>query len=169
MTHPLRLDNYRLLGRSGLRVPAAGGRLGIVVCLPRGCKPMNPRHAIPPESAKSHANGFSCKTPEAYVYDANGHRRWCIDCRAELGEVEWLEGGHDVPDWAIGAAFAVLGLVLLLVCLMLALASPPANDGAPGGTLAPSRATPSPYGPPDPEWAIDRASGVMSNSVPMIQ
>lgn len=35
--------------------------------------------------AELHLEGFSCLTRVAFIYDANGYRRWCIDCGSELG------------------------------------------------------------------------------------
>ncbi len=31
-----------------------------------------------------HPDGMSCVTKTAYRYDANGHRRWCLDCGEPL-------------------------------------------------------------------------------------
>lgn len=102
------------------------------------------------EDRNRHRDGFSCKTPVGYTYDANGHRRWCTDCGDELGEQAWVEGGAEVPNWALGLVFVGLGLVLLAVVALCTLGGQPTNERGPAGTTTPGRATPSPYSFPGP-------------------
>jgi hypothetical protein len=93
------------------------------------------------EAAERHRDGVSCQTTAAYTYDANGHKRWCIDCKTELGEeASWHPDGRDVPEWLIGA-FIVLA-ALLAACLVVLFTLGPSDDD-PGPVH-----TPTTYGPP---------------------
>lgn len=81
----------------------------------------------------------------AYIYDANGYKRWCIDCGTELTKVDeeasWVQGGADVPHWAIALAVIVLALILgMLLIVMGVLVSPSESSGP--------RVTPTTYGYP---------------------
>lgn len=110
------------------------------------------RHSTPPSCAavERHRLGFSCGNPCTYVYDANGHGRWCSTCGAELGEASYAEfGGADFPAWAIGLVVAAMGLILLGVVFLVRLGGQSANQQEPVGTGAPSHAAVAPYGPPD--------------------
>lgn len=95
-----------------------------------------------------HRDGVSCITTSTYTYDANGWRRWCSDCGAELGERSWAENGLDVPRSAIGGAVVLLILVLAVVAGLIIMGLSPANSPGPGGPTAPSVVTPSPRGFP---------------------
>lgn len=107
---------------------------------------------IDPDRAKArHRDGMSCWTVGAYTYDANGYRRWCIDCGEPLGEQSWVEDGADVPNWLIGFVIAAVGVLLALVVFLAALPPHGTNQEPPGGTGGGVRATPSPYGPPGPQ------------------
>ena len=97
--------------------------------------------AVVLEEAKRHQNGISCRTPSAHKYDANGYKRWCIDCGAELGERSHHPDGADVPAWGVGLFIFLLGLIVLTVVLLGA-----AWNGAFDGPLPTS--TPTTYGPP---------------------
>lgn len=90
-----------------------------------------------------HRDGMSCKTVAAYRYDANGYKRWCIDCGVELGEQAWHPDGADVGPRGIGAVFAGAGLIAMLVLVILFGSA--MTDGA--GTPVPPH-VPTTYGPP---------------------
>jgi hypothetical protein len=116
---------------------------------------------IDPESAKArHRDGMSCVTLPAYTYDANGHGRWCADCGAPLGEQSWVEGGADVPDWALGAVIAALGLVLALVVSLVAMGGPGTNGGGQGGIDGPRPPVVTPETIPWPEWTPHAAGSL---------
>lgn len=93
------------------------------------------------EAADRHRDGVSCRTTAAYKYDANGYKRWCIDCGAELGEQAYHPDGADVPTWWIGLFIFLVGLVVLVVVLLGA-----AWNGAFDGPVPTS--TPTTYGYP---------------------
>lgn len=93
-------------------------------------------------AAKRHRDGFSCKTAVAYTYDANGHRRWCIDCGTELGEQSWHPEGADVHP-RINALVLALAMALVLCLAGLYLVT----GGISAGPPVPSH-TPTTYGPP---------------------
>jgi hypothetical protein len=81
-------------------------------------------------------------TPAAYTYDANGHRRWCIDCGTELGEQAWHADGEDVSPRVLGTIIAGFALVALLVVTVLCgLHVATGDDPGPEVTLTT-------YGPP---------------------
>lgn len=94
-----------------------------------------------------HRDGVSCINPAIYTFDANGHKRWCADCGAELGDRSWHPDGEDVEAWVIAGAAVAAALLVGLLALLGYLLAPPANQqphpGTPGGPVAPS-----PYGPP---------------------
>lgn len=99
--------------------------------------------SVTPEAVETaHRDGFSCKTPVSYVYDANGYRRWCIDCGDELGEQAWHANGADVPSRVLGTIIAGFALVALLVITVL-IGLRFTSDDDPG-----PRVTPTTYGPP---------------------
>lgn len=118
--------------------------------LPRRASVPPAMPTIDPQVARDrHRDGMSCKTVATYVYDANGHQRWCSDCGTELGEQAWVQGGAEVPRaWLIGAACLLVG-VLLLVALLMALPPSGANQEDSGGIGGGPGATPTTYGPPD--------------------
>lgn len=96
------------------------------------------------EDARRHQDGVSCKRPAAYRYDANGHKRWCIDCDAPLGEeAAWHPNGADPPFW-------LLGLALVVFCLFVLLALLSVSSGNPGTRSPGPVSTPTTYGPPPP-------------------
>jgi hypothetical protein len=66
-------------------------------------------------AVQRHRDGMSCKTVCAFNFDANGRKRWCVDCGAELGEQAWHPNGDQVPHQFMGAALAVAALVVLLL------------------------------------------------------
>lgn len=79
----------------------------------------NPPAPISDFAKQRHRDGVSCGNPAAYIYDANGHGRWCINCRAELGEQAWHPDGADVSPRGIGAVLAGAAFIAFLVlCLM---------------------------------------------------
>lgn len=130
------------------------------------------RHSIPPvpsplnrvpDAQERHKQGFSCQTVCAYAFDANGFKRWCIDCEAPLGEASWAEGGHEMPTWASALVLVLAGLLLLVVVSLVYLSGRGANlDGTAG--IAPGvRATPATYGPPraKPNGVVGGRDGVV--------
>ena len=134
------------------------GLRGVMVFLEEGYPMELPlRHQTPSaipnadsELAKTrHRDGLSCDTPSAYVYDANGHKRWCIDCGTQLGEQAYRPDGADVPHWALGAFIVGLTVLLLLVGIAMALGGHGTNSQDTGGIGGGVRATPTTYGPPD--------------------
>lgn len=64
-----------------------------------------------------HPSDRSCQTSVALIYDANGHRRWCIDCHAELGVPPEVEGS----DYRAAAWVGILLLALVVVAIALAI------------------------------------------------
>lgn len=96
-----------------------------------------------PVRLERHREGVSCKTTAAYTYDANGHKRWCIDCGAELGEeASWHPEGEGVPTWWVGLLIAMLAVIVFAVILMCVTW----NSDAPFGVQPSS--IPTTYGPP---------------------
>jgi len=130
---------------------------------------MKIRTPLTPEE-RYHRDGVSCGRHAAYVYDANGHGRWCIDCGAELGEQSWHPDGADVPSWAIGAAITLLGGILLVVVLLMALGGQGANRDDRGGTGGGATVLPSTYGPPEPDQnrVPDSGSRPSAASLPLV-
>lgn len=64
-----------------------------------------------------HPTDRSCKTPAAFTYDANGYRRWCVNCGTELGEhAEPVGSDYQAATWV-----GILLLVLLVVAAALAI------------------------------------------------
>ena len=82
---------------------------------------------------------MSCSTVAAYIYDANGHGRWCIDCNEPLGEVPARES-HPFAWLAIAVlALALLGLFAALIMRLEPPGNPvpfhtPTTHGAPAAT-----------------------------------
>ena len=103
----------------------------------------------PERAAELHRDGRSCLTVGAYTYDANGYKRWCVDCGTELGEVAYHEDGADVPPQWIGAAIAALAGLVLLVGIARARGGHGTNSRGTGGIDGGVRGTPTTYGPPD--------------------
>lgn len=81
-----------------------------------------------PVRLERHRDGVSCQTPIAYTHDANGHKRWCIDCGAELGEQAWHPNGADVSPRGVGLLFVVVGILLALLVSVVLAALVPAGD-----------------------------------------
>ncbi len=106
------------------------------------------RYSIPPtnppvnRAAELHRDGFSCKTVAAYRYDANGHKRWCIDCGAELGERSWDPDGAEVSNRWLGGLLAAAALIIFSIAVLLAVVLPFGP-----GSSAPVQ-IPTTYGPP---------------------
>lgn len=71
----------------------------------------------------AHANGFSCRTPGAIRYDANGWRRWCIDCGAEVDEQAYHPDGCDV-GWMLRIALIAVIVVPIALVAYLMIARP---------------------------------------------
>ncbi len=109
------------------------------------------RRAIPSrtvvEPNERHRQGLSCITTPAVKYDANGWKRWCVDCDAQLGPVgddgalEWVEGGLEVPEWAV-LTFVVVWVTVVLMAVFLAFGPEMAQAPVDPSNL------PSTYGPP---------------------
>jgi hypothetical protein len=119
------------------------------------------RGNVPPDKATKHQAGFSCITQAAYTYDANGHRRWCTDCGAELGVPEPVDAVLAVQAQArlLGVALAFVGLILLLA--FAAWLTP--SGAAPSGPVQ----TPTTYGYPSYGQVPD--PGVRPPSVPVVR
>lgn len=84
-----------------------------------------------------HRAGFSCETPAAHTYDANGYQRWCIDCGAELGTPRQRHSNWWY-FWSTIMWTALAGAVFVLI-VMFVFAS---------GTPHDPSVVPSTYGPP---------------------
>lgn len=84
-----------------------------------------------PAVTEMHRSGMSCKTPASYTYDANGHRRWCSDCGAELGRNVKLPADPATRrvNWVIG--LSVLLAVLFAAAFFLLVNTGIVRDGAP--------------------------------------
>jgi hypothetical protein len=71
---------------------------------------------VSPEAAERHRDGVSCIRPAAYVYDANGYKRWCVDCGAPLGEeASWHPEGMDASSGLLSALMVLAGLIVVIV------------------------------------------------------
>ncbi len=70
-----------------------------------------------------------------------------LDNVGDDGCIEWVPEGVDVPTWLFGAFIVGVGSLVLLLVLLAALLSTPANSqpapGTPGGPPVPTT-----YGPP---------------------
>lgn len=99
-----------------------------------------------PVRLERHRDGISCETAAAYTYDANGHKRWCIDCGVELGERSWHPNGADVSNRSLGGA--LVALLLLLVLAGVLIWGSLAWKVLVGDTPAVPVHTPTTYGPP---------------------
>lgn len=117
--------------------------------------PVPPAQPLLLAESERHRDGMSCLTTTAYVYDANGHGRWCIDCGAELNEqASWHPDGADVPGWALAAAVTIVSILLVLVGILMTLPDPGTNEepwGGPGTGVVP---LPAPYGTPDAKLEV---------------
>lgn len=102
------------------------------------------------KASNLHRDGFSCETPAAFNFDANGHGRWCVDCGAELGEQAYHEDGADVGPRLLGLLLIVGALVVLGVVIVLA--GLRQNQERPVRHEAPPASTPVSLWHPDAEW-----------------
>ncbi len=63
---------------------------------------------------------MSCKNPVAYKYDANGAKRWCVDCGAPLNdEQSWHPHGSEAPGWVVALIVFGLPAVVLTVIILV--------------------------------------------------
>lgn len=122
------------------------------------------RGSVPPvsQAEQRHRDGMSCQNPLGYNYDANGHKRWCWDCGAELG----VDAYRADPVLALQAQARLVGVAIAFVALVLLLVFAawltPSEASNPGPVQIPTTYGYPSYGQvPDP--------GVRVPSVPVVR